>query len=185
MASTVTSPAGISYLVFIARLYHGIEATICQAERFISALAHLIGDLRSRMLASKVERKEFIRLNRHLIGEVRNLDAAVAQVRARVATSAQISVAAQKERSNMSVDLTVKIPQMVMCIVSLVCLPLFIFFSAFFLCVLCCCFRGFITISMAFNFFVIFRFFPPVLSTCPFHTNSGCGKERRILIAPW
>ena len=26
---------------------------------------------------------------------------------------------------------------------------------------------------------------PPVLSTCPLHTNSGCGKERRILIGPW
>ena len=24
-----------------------------------------------------------------------------------------------------------------------------------------------------------------VLSTCPFHTNSGCGKERRIFIGPW
>ena len=24
-----------------------------------------------------------------------------------------------------------------------------------------------------------------VLSTCPFHTNSGCGKEGRILIGPW
>ena len=22
-------------------------------------------------------------------------------------------------------------------------------------------------------------------STCPLHTNSGCGKERRILIGPW
>ena len=26
---------------------------------------------------------------------------------------------------------------------------------------------------------------PPVLSTCPLHTKSGCGKERRILIGPW
>ena len=26
---------------------------------------------------------------------------------------------------------------------------------------------------------------PPVLSTCPLHTNSGCGKERRIFIGPW
>ena len=26
---------------------------------------------------------------------------------------------------------------------------------------------------------------PPVLSTCPLHTNSGCGKERSILIGPW
>ena len=49
----------------------------------------------------------FIRLNRHLIGGVRNLDAAVAQARARVAKSTQISVAAQEERSNMSVDLTI------------------------------------------------------------------------------
>ena len=26
---------------------------------------------------------------------------------------------------------------------------------------------------------------PPVLSTCPLHTDSECGKERRILIGPW
>ena len=25
----------------------------------------------------------------------------------------------------------------------------------------------------------------PVLSTCPLHANSGCEKERRILIGPW
>ena len=24
-----------------------------------------------------------------------------------------------------------------------------------------------------------------VLSTCPLHTNSGCGEERRIFIGPW
>ena len=59
------------------------------------------------MLASKVERMMFIRLNRHLTGEVRELDAAVAQARARVAKSAHKSVAAQGERSNMSVDLIV------------------------------------------------------------------------------
>ena len=105
--STVTSPAEMPYLAFIARLYHGIEATSCQAERNSSALAHLIGDLHSRMLASKVERTMFIRLNRHLIDEIRELDAAVAQARARVAKSAQISVSAQEERSNISVDLTV------------------------------------------------------------------------------
>ena len=51
--STVTSPAEIPHLTFIAWLCHGIEATSCQAERIFSALAHLIGDLRSRMLASK------------------------------------------------------------------------------------------------------------------------------------
>ena len=105
--STVTSPSEMSYLALIARLYRGIEPTSCQAERNFSALAHLIGDLRSGMLASKVERMMFIRLNRHLIDEVRELDAAVAQARARVAKIAQISAAGQEERSNMSVDLTV------------------------------------------------------------------------------
>ena len=40
--STVTSTAEMPYLAFIARLYHGIEATICRAERNFSALAHLI-----------------------------------------------------------------------------------------------------------------------------------------------
>ena len=105
--STVMSPAEMPYLAFIARLYHGIEATNCRAERKFSALAHLIGDLRSRMIASKVERMMFNWLNRHLIDEVHELDAAVAQARARVAKSAQIFVAAQEERSNMSVDLTV------------------------------------------------------------------------------
>ena len=37
----------------------------CQAQPNFSALAHLIGDLRSNMLTSKVERMMFIRLNRH------------------------------------------------------------------------------------------------------------------------
>ena len=105
--STLTAPAEMPCLAFIARLYHGIEATSYQAERFFSALVHLIGDLCSRMLANEVERMMFIRLNRHLIDEIRELDAAVAQARARVAKSAQIPVAAQEERSNMSVNLTV------------------------------------------------------------------------------
>ena len=87
--SMVTSPAEMPYLAFIARLYHRIEATSCQAERKVSAFVHLIGDLRSWVLASKVERMMFIRLNRHFIDEVRKLDAAVAQARARVAKSAQ------------------------------------------------------------------------------------------------
>ena len=93
--------------VYRSVVNHGIEATSCQAERIFSALVDLIDDLRSRMLACKVERMMFIRLNRHLIDEVRELDAAVAQARARVAKSTQMSVAARGDRSNMSVDLTV------------------------------------------------------------------------------
>ena len=94
--STVTSPAEMPYLAFIARLYHGNKAASCQAERIFSALTHLIGDPRSRTLASKVERMMFIRLKRHLVDEVRELDVALTQARARVAKSAQIPVAAQE-----------------------------------------------------------------------------------------
>ena len=65
----------------------------CRAELNFSALAQLIGDLRSNMLASKVERM-IIRLNRHLVDEVHELDAVNAQARARVAKSAQKSAAA-------------------------------------------------------------------------------------------
>ena len=71
-----------------------IEATTCQVKRYFSALAHLIDDRRSWMLASKVEGMMFIWLNRNLISEVRELDAAVTYARARVAKSAKISVAA-------------------------------------------------------------------------------------------
>ena len=92
--STVTSPAEMPYQAFIARLYQGIEATSCQAEHNFSALAHLIGDLRSSMLTSKVERMMFSRLNRPLIDEVRELDVAVTQAPARVTKSAKKSVAA-------------------------------------------------------------------------------------------
>ena len=110
----VTSPAEMVYLSFIARLFHGVEATRCQAERNFSALAHLIGDLRNSMLAGKVEQMMFILLNRHFVNEVRELDAAVEQARARVAKSAQKSVAAQEKRSNMEVDVAFYISGMVM-----------------------------------------------------------------------
>ena len=100
-----TSPAEMPYLAFIPRLYHGIEATSCQAERNFSALADLTGDLRSTMLAYKVERIMFI--NRYLVDGVRQLDAAVEQARTRVAKSAQKSMTTQEERSNKSVDLTI------------------------------------------------------------------------------
>ena len=79
-----------------------------------SALGHLIGDLRSNILASKVERMMFILLNRHLVDEVHELDAANAQARARVAKSAQISAAVQQERSSMSVDFAFYLSRMAM-----------------------------------------------------------------------
>ena len=86
---TVTSLAEMPYLAFLARLYHGVDAASCQAESNFSALANLIGDLRSKMLASKVERTMYIRLNQHMFDEVRIVDAAKAKAKARVAKSAK------------------------------------------------------------------------------------------------
>ena len=62
------------------------------------------------MLASNVERMVFIRLNRHLIGEVRELDAAVAQARVRIAKSAKISVAAPCKAQGRRVYLNLCVP---------------------------------------------------------------------------
>ena len=76
----------------------------CQAKRNFSTAAHLIGDLRSNRLASTIERMMFIRLNRHLVDEVHELDAGNAQAQARVAKTAQKSPAVQQERSSMSVE---------------------------------------------------------------------------------
>lgn len=78
------------YLASIARLHLGIEATSCQAERNSSALAHLIGN-RCNMLARKVKRMMLIRLNRHLLTEVRGLDAAKSAGESRAA-QADISI---------------------------------------------------------------------------------------------
>ena len=87
-------------------MYLGIEATSCQAERSFSALSHLIGHLRCNMLPRKVERIVFIRLKRHLAAEVRELDAAVAQARVAATKTAQSSKAAQENRANQTVDLS-------------------------------------------------------------------------------
>ena len=88
----------------------------CQAERNCSALARLIGDLRSNMLASKVERMMFIefRLNRHFVDDVHELDALNAQARARVTKNALKSAPAHQERSSMSVGLALKMSRMAM-----------------------------------------------------------------------
>ena len=59
------------HLALLARLYHGVEATSCQAERNFSALALVIGNIRSSMGAFKVEQKMmFLRLNQRCVPEI-------------------------------------------------------------------------------------------------------------------
>ena len=68
---------GMPFLALIARLYNGIESTSCQAERNFSALAFLIGHLRSTTAPGKVERLMFLRLNRLFIPDIKALHDAV------------------------------------------------------------------------------------------------------------
>ena len=35
------------------------------------------------------------------------------------------------------------------------------------------------------NRYISTRIYSPILSSCSLHTNSGCGKRRRILVGPW
>ena len=62
---------GLPHLALIARLHHGVESTSCQSEKTFSALGFLIGNLRSSIMPSKVERMMFLRLNRLYIPEAK------------------------------------------------------------------------------------------------------------------
>ena len=55
----VVEEAVMPHLSVIARLYHGIEATSCQAERNFSSQSLLLNNLRSSMSAFKFERMMF------------------------------------------------------------------------------------------------------------------------------
>ena len=62
------APADMPRLALIVRLYHGVKATCCQAERNFCALSFLLANLRSTMGgAFKVEQVMFLRLNQELI----------------------------------------------------------------------------------------------------------------------
>ena len=69
--------AGLLHLALIARLYHAIDSTSCQAKRNFSALALLIGTMHSSMLPDKVERTMFLGVNRLVTPEVKALHSAV------------------------------------------------------------------------------------------------------------
>ena len=48
-------PPDLPHLALLARLYHGVEAASCQAERNVSSLSVVIGTLRASMSPFKVE----------------------------------------------------------------------------------------------------------------------------------
>ena len=74
----VVAPPDLPHLALLARLYHGVEATSCQAERNFSALSFLIGTLRASMSPFKVEQMMFLKLNQGCLPEVQRYNATIA-----------------------------------------------------------------------------------------------------------
>ena len=73
------APPDLPYLALPARLYHGVEATICQAERNFSSLSFFIGTLRASMTPFKVEQMMFVKSNQgYLPDEVQKYNAVIA-----------------------------------------------------------------------------------------------------------
>ena len=62
-AGELVAPPDLPHLALVARLYHGVEATSCQAERNFSSLSFLIGTLRASLSPFKVEQMMFLKLN--------------------------------------------------------------------------------------------------------------------------
>ncbi|CAN0454320.1 unnamed protein product, partial [Ascophyllum nodosum] len=59
----------LPYLALLARLFHGVVATSCQAERNFSSLSFLIGTLRASMGPFKVEQMMFLKFNQGCLRE--------------------------------------------------------------------------------------------------------------------
>ena len=59
----LVAPPYLPRLALVARFYHGVEATSCQAERDFASLSFLIGTLRASMSLFRVEQMIFLKLN--------------------------------------------------------------------------------------------------------------------------
>ena len=86
------------HLALLARLYHGVEAMSCQAERNVSALSLLTGNMRSSMGAFKVEQMIFLRLNQRCIPEIAAYNRVIDRQRSRAETSAERTLTRRRTR---------------------------------------------------------------------------------------
>ena len=78
----LVAPPDLPHLALLARLYHGVEATSCQAERNFSSLSFLIGTLWVSMSPFKVEQMMFLKLNQGCLPEVQKYNAVIAVIAA-------------------------------------------------------------------------------------------------------
>ena len=71
----LVTPPDQPHLALLARLYHGVEATSCQAERNFSSRSFLIGTARASMSEFKVEQTMFLKLDQGCLPEVQKNNA--------------------------------------------------------------------------------------------------------------
>ena len=74
----LVAPPDLFHLALLARLYHSVEATSCQAGRNFSSLSFFIGTLRASMSSHKVKQTMFLKLNQGCLPEVQKYNAVIA-----------------------------------------------------------------------------------------------------------
>ena len=79
----LVAPPDLPHLALLTRLYHGVEATSCQAEHNFNLLLFLIGTLRASMSPFKVEQMIFLKLNQGCLPEVQKYNAFIAAQQSR------------------------------------------------------------------------------------------------------
>ena len=103
----LVAPPDLPHLSLVARLYHGVEATSCQAERNFSSLSFLIGSLRASMSPFKVEQMMFLKLNQGCLPEVQKYNAAIAAQQERRSQYLQDVQSAQEAAAGETVDVEI------------------------------------------------------------------------------
>ena len=98
----LVAPPDLPHLALAARLYHGVEATSCQAERNFSSLSFLIGTLRASMSPFKVEQMMFLKLN-----QVQKCNAVIAAQQERRSQCLQDVQSAQEAAAGETVDVEI------------------------------------------------------------------------------
>ena len=76
------APPDLPHLALLARLYHEVEATTCQAERNFSSLSFLIGTLWASLSPFKVEQIMFLKLNQGCLPVVQKYNTVIAVIAA-------------------------------------------------------------------------------------------------------
>ena len=100
----LVAPPDLPHLALVARRFHGVEATSCQAERNFSSLSFLIGTLRASMSPFKVEQMMFLKLNQACLPEIQTYNAVIAAQQERRSQCLQDVQSAQEAPAGETVD---------------------------------------------------------------------------------